>query len=213
VKKTCFSAPQYRAILFWTWSTVFLWIVASSWHDIKGGYLLLIVSTFPLSIFTQSLPHGAFELLSYLAGLIIWVWVIGGLLDRFVPPVTIRLTPKWLHRISVTAFILALPGFIVSLFALSSPFWSTVSYNIAIALIVTGIGMEIFSCRHSSPEISRIGRGFSYLFFVSMLGFLISLLTLGVPDASELLYNVSLALSVVAVGGKMLFAPADPKKR
>jgi len=202
---------RYRTILFWTWSTMFLWIIASSWHDIKGEYLLLIVSTFPLSIFTQSLPRGAFELLSYLAGLIVWVWVIGGLLDRLVPPVTIRLSPKWLHRISVTAFILALPGFVVSLFALSSPFWSTVSYNIAIALIVTGIGLEVFLCRHSSFEISQIGRGFSYLFFVSILGFLVSLLTLNTPDASQLLYNVSLALSVVAVGGKILFAPADQK--
>ena len=210
MNKTCFRAPQYRTILFWVWSAVFLWIVASSWHDIKGGYLLLILSTFPLSIFTQSLPRGAFELLSYLGGLIVWVWVIGGLLDRFVPPMTIWPSQKLLHDVSITAFMLALLGFVASLLTLSSSFWSTITYNAAIALIITGIGLELF-CRHSSSETSRIGRGFFYLFFLSMLGFLVSLLTLGVPDTSQLLYNVSLALSVVAVGGKMLFVATDQK--
>ena len=136
---------QYKTILFIIWSLVFAY-VATTMH-FKDVYVLSTLINFPTSIIISYIidffEGNLLLLLCYLSGLIQWTLIIGTTMDKFIPNVNFNIQVITLIKLNKYLFILGLLGLLLSAVVINNGYISEITYNIALALTVSSIGIKI----------------------------------------------------------------------
>lgn len=138
----------YKNILFVVWTFAFAYICLM-YEDLKDIYVLLTIINIPISIISTYLID-AFQqdyamtiIIGYISGLIQWVILLGGLMDRFLPKISFNVKMSRLIMINDYIFLIGLFGFILSLLTIQRYHISTITYNISLAFVVSSIGVKI----------------------------------------------------------------------
>ena len=143
--KTFFTT--YKTVLFILWSLLSLYVVLTQHY--KDIYVLLILNSFPISIISSyiiDIFHQPFVLvifIGYIGGLVQWVVIIGGLMDKFLPKINFNIKIDFLIKVNNYIFIIGLCGFILSLITIQNGYISAIIYNISLAIVVCSIGVKI----------------------------------------------------------------------
>ncbi len=141
----------YKNILFILWTLVFLYIVLITYGSLKDIYFLLIIINLPISLIgtyiidTFQQNYILIIIIGYISGLIQWVFLVGGLMDRFLPKINFNFNLKisLLTTINKYIFVMGLFGFILSLVTIQQYLISAVIYNISLAFVVSSIGIKV----------------------------------------------------------------------
>jgi aspartate carbamoyltransferase catalytic subunit len=120
-----------------------------TYGSLKDIYLFIIISTLPISIIGEEImqvfgqTYPIVVSIGYLGGLIQWVLIVGGLIDRFLPKINFNIKISTLIITNRYIFILGFFGFFLSIITIQKYYISSIVYNISLALVVCTIGIKI----------------------------------------------------------------------
>ncbi len=138
---------KYKTVLFILWSLFSLTITLTS--SLKDMYIFFSLLSFPFSFISfyiiESFNVGTLGIiiLAYLGGLIQWVFIIGVLMDKFIPNINISVKNEFLTLLNKYLFTLGVLGIILSGLTIHNGNISSIIFNTALALIVCSIGFKV----------------------------------------------------------------------
>ncbi len=144
-----FFTITYKNILFIVWTFIFLFFILNTYGNLKDIYVFIIISTIPISIIGEEVmqllgqTYSVVVAVGYLGGLIQWVVIIGGLMDKFLPKINFNIKITTLIITNTYIFITGIFGFILSLILMEKHIISSIIYNMSLALVVCSIGIKI----------------------------------------------------------------------
>ena len=90
-------AMNYKKILFLILTFIFLFFALDTYGNLKDLYFFIMISTIPISTIGEEImqllgqTYLVVIIIGYIGGLIQWVIIVGGLMDKFLPKINFNI--------------------------------------------------------------------------------------------------------------------------